>query len=224
MIDNSINNSKVDKLEIIVVVKKVFKERIESLGLPRELIVKTLDYIWKRAEKIPDVVTRIEDIIEIGRGNLSAVIRSTEAERKKAISVAKYIDLLTGEEKIVWTGKLEPETYVWKTVVGISGAKCNCPDALWNVIHAYKGLRIINKKLAAEAELKLLFDRYQLCKHVLTLLGILLVKYGVEPYQKHVEALSVNALLSVIGEIGKKPPSDTNRIIEGIVRKFIKEP
>ncbi len=217
------SSSVVDKLEVVVIVKKVFKERVESLGLPRELVVKTLDYIWRRAEKILDVVSRIEDIIEIGRGNLSAVIKSTEAERKRAVSVAKYIDLLTGEEKIVWTGKLEPEAYVWKTVVGVSGAKCSCPDALWNVIYAYKGLRIINRKLAAEAELKLLFDRYQLCKHVLALLGILLLKYGVEPYQKHIRVLSVNALLSVIGEMGKKPPSNTSIIIDGIVRKLLEE-
>ncbi len=217
------NDSTVDKLEIVVIVKKAFKESVEKLGLPREYVVKTIEYIWKRAEKIPDVVSRIEDIIEIGRGNLSAVIKSTEAERKRAVSVAKYIDLLTGEEKIVWTGKLEPEAYVWKTVVGVSGAKCSCPDALWNVIHAYKGLRIINRRLAAEAELKLVFDRYQLCKHVLTLLGILLLKYGMEPYKKHIKILTINALLSVIGEIGKKPPANVSKIIEKIVKELLEE-
>ncbi|MCD6195836.1 MAG: hypothetical protein J7J82_03540 [Staphylothermus sp.] len=99
----------------------------------------------------------------------------------------------------------------------------NCPDALWNVIHAYKGLRIINRRLAAEAELKLVFDRYQLCKHVLTLLGILLLKYGTEPYKKHIKVLSINALLSIISEIGKKPLTNVSKIIEKIVRELLEE-
>ena len=216
-------DSSVDKFEIVAIVKKVFREEVEKLGMPRDYIVKTIDYIWRRADKIPDVISRIEDLIEIGRGNLSAVIKSTEAERKRAVSIARYIDLLSGEEKIAWSGKLEPEAYLWKTVVGVSGAKCSCPDALWNVVHAYKGLRIINKRLAVEAEIKLVFDRYQLCKHVLALLGILLYRYGVEPYQKHVRVLSVNALLAVIGESGKRPPRDAYRAVYGVVRKIIDE-
>ncbi|MCD6301848.1 MAG: hypothetical protein J7L82_07270 [Staphylothermus sp.] len=121
-----VKKSSVDRLEIVTIVKKVFKERVEKLGIPREYIVKTIDYIWRRADKIPDVISRIEDIIEIGRGNLSAVIKSTEAERKRAVFIAKYIDLLSGEEKVVWSGKLEPEAYLWKPVVGVTGAKCSC--------------------------------------------------------------------------------------------------
>ncbi|MCD6301213.1 MAG: hypothetical protein J7L82_04000 [Staphylothermus sp.] len=99
----------------------------------------------------------------------------------------------------------------------------NSPDALWNVVYAYRGLRIVNRKLAAEAEVKLVFDRYQLCKHILALLGILLRRYGVEPCQKHVRVLSVNALLAVIGESGKRPSRDAYRAVYGIVRRIIEE-
>jgi hypothetical protein len=207
-------------LKYVSLINKVFKEAIMKMDLPTDFREKIIDFISRRADKIPDVISRIEDLMEIGKGNLSAIIKSTEAERKTAVSLIKYIDLM-GEERVVWSGRLSPEEYIWKTVVGVSGAKCSCPDSLWNIIYAVKGLRSIDRRLAVLAEQSLLFDKYQFCKHILTLLSILIDKYGVEPYRKHIELLSLIVGLIIIGREEYRVTPEIRHYIRERLSKYI---
>ncbi len=202
---------------------KYLRENIEKLNLSNSLKKEIFDYLKDREDRVLELFKREHKIFEISRGVYRIEFKSRLAIEKRVETYAIVKDL-AGVEKVVRTGRVPVEQAVWTTIIGVNALKCNCPDSLFNTWRAIRGLRRVNRRLAEKLSILGLFDKFNLCKHTLYILGLSIGLHGLKPYSRHVEVLKLEIIGVVIHSLKtyKLTHSDIEAI-EKLVSRVIEE-
>ncbi len=167
---------------------KFFKERVKDIEWNKDLSIIVSEIIIDKENKTLELLHRPQMIFELGKGAYRIEFKTSLALRKRLESYAVIVDL-TGEERIIKTGRVPAEQALWTTILGIDSLKCNCPDNIFNTIRALRGLKEISRELARIIDYAGVFDKYSICKHTLYALGLGIGFHGLKTYSKHIDAV-----------------------------------